>query len=258
MGLHRNQNMNRFENKKVVVIGGTHGMGFATAKMLIDGGAQVIVTGNNKHNIDRAKADLGANAIAIRSDASSLSDIDALCGTVSETFGSIDALFVFAAVSERESFDHVSEASYDRQFALNTKGAFFSAQRFAPLIKDGGSITFTTLTPATGSPQISVYMGTKAAVRAFAQALAAELLPRRVRVNALAPGFIDTPSLGLVGLTPEGRQEIYDIGNQVTPMKRHGTVHEIASGALFLAFDATFTTGIELPIDGGLSTVDCP
>lgn len=250
--------MKRFENKKVVVIGGTHGMGLATVKALIDGGAKVCLTGNNPGNIDRVKADLGANVSVIRSDASSLSDIDRLRETISDAFGSIDALLVFAAVAEFEPFDQVSEASFDRQFALNTKGAFFVAQRLAPLIKDGGSITFTTVTPATGSPTMSVYMGTKAAVRAFARVFAAELLVRGIRVNALAPGFVDTPSLGLASLTPEVRQEVYDIGNQVTPMKRHGTVEEITSGALFLAFDATFSTGIELPIDGGLSMVDCP
>ncbi|MCC5903774.1 MAG: SDR family oxidoreductase [Halomonas sp.] len=250
--------MRRFENKNVVVIGGTHGMGLATVKALIDGGAHVCLTGNNEENIDRAKADLGAGVTVIRSDASSLSDIDTLRATVSDVLGTIDALLVFAAVAEFEPFESVSEASFDRQFALNTKGAFFVAQRLAPLIKDGGSITFTTVTPATGSPHMSVYMGTKAAVRAFTQAFAAELLARRIRVNALAPGFIDTPSLGLASLTPEARQEVYDIGNQITPMKRHGTVAEIACGALFLAFDATFSTGIELPLDGGLSTVDCP
>lgn len=123
--------MKRFENKKVVVIGGTHGMGLATVKALIDGGAQVCLTGNNKGNIDRAKADLGADVTVIRSDASSLSDIDSLGEAVSDVFGSIDALFIFAAIAEFESFDYVSEASFDRQFALNTKGAFFVARNYS-------------------------------------------------------------------------------------------------------------------------------
>lgn len=250
--------MKRFGNRKAVVVGGTHGMGMATAKALVDGGATVLVTGRNEANVARARADLGADAIVIRSDASSLSDIDTLRETVGDTLGLVDAILVFAAVAEFESFDKVDEASFDRQFAVNAKGAFFTVQRLAPLVREGGSITFATVTPATASPGMSVYMGTKAAVKAFAQVFAAELLPRRIRVNAVAPGFIDTPTLGLASLTPEAREAFRAVGDQITPMKRHGTVAEIASAALFLAFDATFTTGIELPVDGGLSSVDNP
>lgn len=250
--------MNRFANKNAIVIGGTHGMGLATVKALIEGGARVLLTGHNEENIERARAELGADAIVVRSDASSLAAIDALCEIASDSLGAVDAMFVFAAVAEFESFDQVSETSFDRQFALNARGAYFTAQRLASQVRDGGSITFTTVTPATASPGMSVYMGSKAAVRAFAQVLAAELLARRIRVNALAPGFIDTPTLGLASLSPEARRKIHAAGDQVTPMKRHGTVAEIARAALFLAFDATFTTGIELPVDGGLSTVDNP
>lgn len=161
-------------------------------------------------------------------------------------------------MAEFAPFDHVTEESFDRQFAVNTRGAFFAMQRLAPLIRDGGSITAVTVTPATATPTMSVYMATKAAVRAFGQVLAAELLGRGVRVNCLAPGFIDTPTLGVAGLSPEERRELAEIGDLATPMKRHGTVEEIAAAALFLGFDATFTTGIELPVDGGISTVDAP
>jgi NAD(P)-dependent dehydrogenase (short-subunit alcohol dehydrogenase family) len=250
--------MQNFSGKTAVVIGGTHGMGLATAKALVDGGAMVLLTGRNRINVERAQAEFEKNALTVCSDVSCLSDINTLVETATEHLGRVDALFVFAAVAEFEPFSQVSEASFDRQFDINAKGAYFAVQGFSPILKDGGSITLATVTPATASPGMSVYMGTKAAVRAFAQVFAAELLDRRIRVNALAPGFIDTPTLGLASLTPAERKEFHDIGDQVTPMKRHGTVAEIASAALFLAFDATFTTGIELPVDGGISTVDNP
>jgi NAD(P)-dependent dehydrogenase (short-subunit alcohol dehydrogenase family) len=250
--------MKRFEGKTAVVIGGTHGMGLATATALVDGGARVLLTGRNQANVERSRAELGAGVTAVRSDVSSLADIDTLAATVSDALGSLDAVFVFAAIAEFEPFDRVSETSFDRQFAVNTKGVFFAVQRLLPLVRDGGSITVATVTPATASPGMAVYMGTKAAVREFSRVLAAELLGRRIRVNSLAPGFIDTPTLGLASLTPEEREDFRAIGDQVTPMKRHGTVDEIANAALFLAFDATFTTGFELCVDGGLSTVDNP
>jgi NAD(P)-dependent dehydrogenase (short-subunit alcohol dehydrogenase family) len=241
--------VNRYAGRKVVVIGGTHGMGRATADILIDEGAQVLITGHNAHNVDKARAELGARATVLRSNAASLAEIDELARVVREGMAPLDALSVFAAVSE---------ASYDRHFALNTKGAFFTVQRLAPCLADGGSITMTTVTPATATPGMSVYMGTKAAVTAFVRSFAAELLPRRIRVNAVAPGFIDTPTLGLAGLTPQERAEISAIGDAVTPMHRHGTMDEVARAALYLGFDATFTTGAELAVDGGLSTVDAP
>lgn len=250
--------MNKLEGRTAIVIGGTHGMGLATVRVLVERGVKVILSGRNKENVESIKKELGDRATVLCSDVSSLTDLDVLVNTATQTFGSIDAVFIFAAVAEFEPFNQVSAASFDRQFAVNTRGVFFAMQGLVPIVKDGGSITVTTVTPATASPGMSVYMGTKAAVRAFAQVLAAELLDRKIRVNALAPGFIDTPTLGLASLTAEQRMEFHDVGNQVTPMKRHGTVAEIANAALFLAFDATFTTGIELPVDGGISTVDTP
>jgi NAD(P)-dependent dehydrogenase (short-subunit alcohol dehydrogenase family) len=227
--------MRQLDGTTAVVIGGTHGMGMATVKALLERGASVLLTGRSERNVDRARAELGDRAQVIRSDVADLGDVEALAGSVRAAFASVDAVFLFAAVAEFEPFDQVSEASFDRQFAVNTRGAFFTVQRLAPLVKDGGSITLTTVTPATASPSMSVYMGSKAAVRAFAQVFAAELLPRRVRVNTLAPGFIDTPTLGVAGFSPEARGELRSLGDQVTPMKRHGTVDEIARAALSMS-----------------------
>jgi NAD(P)-dependent dehydrogenase (short-subunit alcohol dehydrogenase family) len=250
--------MGRLQEKTALVIGGTHGMGLATATALLSEGAQVLVTGANPSNVEKAHHALDGRGDAMCSDVSRGEDLEALGRALSERFGLLDALFIFAAVAEFSPFDQVSEESFDRQFAVNTRGAFFAMQRIAPLIRDGGSITTVTVTPGTATPSMSVYMATKGAVRAFSQVLAAELLGRNVRVNCLAPGFITTPTLGVAGLSTEERRELAEIGDLATPMKRHGTVEEIAAAALFLGFDATFTTGIELPVDGGISTVDTP
>jgi NAD(P)-dependent dehydrogenase (short-subunit alcohol dehydrogenase family) len=250
--------MGKYEGKKAVVIGGTHGMGLATAKALLDGGSEVLLTGRNERNLEAARRELGPHAHVVRSDTASMADIDALGTVVKEKLGQIDVVFINAGISELEPFDRVTEASYDRIFNVNTKGAFFTAQRLAPLVRDGGSIVFTTVTNGPANPNLSVYSGSKAAVRAFAQVFAAELISRGVRVNTVGPGFIDTPTMGVAGLSEEERAALKKLGDNITPMKRHGTVEEVARAALFLAFEATFTTGVELPVDGGLAQVGAP
>lgn len=231
-------------------------MGHATARELIERGARVIVTGAGASSVERARAELAGAVEVIRSDISNGAATDTLAAHVRRALGPVDALFLFAGVAELANHADVTEAGYDRQFGINARGAFFALQRFAPLMRDGGAIVVTTVTPSTATPGLSVYTGTKAALLAFARGMAAELLPRRIRVNAVAPGFIDTPTLGLPGISPEDRDAFARAGDEATPMKRHGTMQEVARAALFLAFDATFTTGVELPVDGGISTVD--
>ncbi|MDX3455840.1 SDR family oxidoreductase [Streptomyces sp. ME02-8801-2C] len=239
--------------KKAVITGGTHGMGLAIAKALIAGGAEVLVTGRNEKNIEEARAALGVDAHVIRSDAADLDAIDALGKTVEERLGHVDHLFVNAGTAVLEPLQFVTEESYDRQFGLNTKGAFFVVQRLVPLVKDGGSIVFTSsIADHGGTPGMSVYSGTKAALISFTQVFAAELLPRNIRVNAVSPGFIDTPSMGIPGLSAEERAGFMALGDELTPMRRHGQVDEVARAALYLAVDATYTTGARLPVDGGL------
>lgn len=242
----------------MVVLGGTHGMGLATTRLLVAGGARVLVTGNHEGRAQAAQRELGAAARVERSNIADLAQGADMARLIAEHFETIDALLVFAGVSELEPFEQVTEASFERQLSVNTRGAFFALQRLAPLIVRGGSVTLATVTAAPASPGMSVYLASKAAVRAFAQGIAAELLPRQIRVNTLAPGFIDTPSLGIMGLSDEQRAEVRQVGDRVTPMKRHGTVEEVARAALFLAFDATFTTGAELAVDGGLAQVQVP
>ncbi|WP_437627720.1 SDR family oxidoreductase [Sorangium sp. So ce321] len=245
--------MKRYAGKKAVVTGGTHGMGLATVKALLDGGAEVLLTGRNERNVEAARRELGPGAHAVRSDTGSMADIDALRAIVAERLGQIDLLFVNAGVASLERLDQVTEASYDWAFGVNAKGAFFTVQRLAPLIRDGGSIVFTTsIANEGGNPGMSVYSGSKAALRSFAQVFAAELLPRQIRVNAVSPGFIKTPTMGVTGAPAEVLAAFEKEGHEITPMKRIGTPDEVARAVLFLAFDATFTTGVELPVDGGL------
>jgi NAD(P)-dependent dehydrogenase (short-subunit alcohol dehydrogenase family) len=245
--------MTNYTGKKAVVTGGTHGMGMGIVTALLDGGAEVVLTGRSEKTLEEARAALaGRAAHVVRADAAVPADIDALGVLVGEVLGQVDAVFVNHGIAEvGQRLEDVTEASYDRQFAVNTKGVFLTAQRLAPLVRDGGSFVFTTVANGRVFPAMSVYSGSKEAVRGFAKVFAAELLPRRIRVNSVAPGFIKTPTMGVAGMTDAERAEFEEEGKVLTPLQRVGTVEEVARAALFLAFDATFTTAAELPVDGG-------
>jgi NAD(P)-dependent dehydrogenase (short-subunit alcohol dehydrogenase family) len=244
----------RYQDKKVVILGGTSGMGLATAKKLLDGGARVLVTGRSQAGLDSAKQELGTDALVVSSDARSLTDIDALAAQVKAEFGAIDLLFVNAGFSTPAPFANVTEAIYDEMFNLNAKGQFFAVQKFAPLINRGGSVVLTTsVANAKGLPGQATYGAAKAALRSFARTLAAELLPQDIRVNAVSPGPIATPILDKVFPDKNMAAQVREKTIGVIPMKRFGTSEEIAKAVLFLAFDATFTTGLEIPVDGGWS-----
>jgi len=243
-----------YKDKKIVITGGTHGMGFATAKMFIDLGASVIITGNNAERIAAAQQQLGSKALALRSDASNIADIEKLSRTVADHFGTIDLLHVNAGYSILELFSQVTEASYNKTFDINTKGAFFAARHMSPLINPHGAIVFTTsIANNSGYAGMGTYAGAKAAVTAFMRVLAAELAPKGIRVNAVSPGFISTPTMGVYGATPQELAAFEELGNHITPLKRHGKMEEVAAAVKFLAFEATFTTAAELTVDGGLS-----
>lgn len=240
--------------KKAVVTGGTHGMGLAIVQSLVDRGAEVVLTGRNEAGIEKARAELdSAAAHIVRSDATKSADIDELGHVVEQRLGGIDYLFVNHGIAEFKTLDEATVDHWDRVFDVNAKGAFFTVRRLAPLIIDGGSIVFTTVSNDRIFPGLSAYSAAKEAVRAFAKVLAAELLPRNIRVNAVAPGFILTPSMGVAELTEEQRADFIREGKETTPMGRPGTVDEVASAALYLAADATFTTGTELIVDGGFA-----
>ncbi len=246
--------MERYQDKKAVIIGGTSGMGLATAKMLLDGGARVLVTGRSQAGLDSARQELGSDAIVVSSDARSLTDIDALAAQVKTEFDTIDLLFVNAGFSIPTPVANVTEAIYDEMFNLNAKGPFFAVQKLAPLINRGGAVVLTTsIANVKGMPGQATYGAAKAALRSFARTLAVELLPLEIRVNAVTPGPIDTPILDKAFPDKAAAAQMREKVPGMVPMKRFGTSEEIAKAVLFLAFDATFTTGAELPVDGGWS-----
>ncbi|NKX86096.1 SDR family oxidoreductase [Nocardia coubleae] len=245
---------NKLAGKKAVVTGGTHGMGLAIAKALLDGGAEVVLTGRNEKTLEDARTELAGRAVhVVRSDAASMADITALGEIVQQRLGRIDHLFVNHGIAEFAELAQVTEDAWDRHFAINTKGAFFTVQALAPLLTDGSSIVFTTVGNDVVFPGLSAYSASKEATRAFAHVLAAELLPRKIRVNSVAPGYIETPTMGVAGLSAAEREEFVRQGHESTPLKRTGTVEEVATAALFLAVDATFTTNVELAVDGGFA-----
>lgn len=243
----------KYEGKKAVVTGGTHGIGLATVKMLLEEGATVLLTGRNPVNVEQVRRTLGERAHAIVSDAASIADIKALGAIAREKLGNIDLLYINVGISSLTMLETVTPEAYDQAFAVNTRGSYFTVQQLAPLIVRGGSIVFTTsVADSSGYAGMSVYAGTKAALRAFAKNFAAELLPKGIRVNAVSPGFIDTPTMGVTDATEAERAAFRKAGDMLTPMGRHGSPEEVAKAVLFLAFDATFTTGEELLVDGGI------
>src|ERR1700761_1801577 len=216
--------MKTFNNKIAVIIGGTSGMGLATAKMLLDGGARVLVTGRSQAGLESAQKEIGKDAIVVSSDARSLTDIDARASRVKAEFDTFDLLFVNAGFSLRAPFESVTETVYDEMFNLNAKGPFFTVQKLAPLINRGGSIVFTTsIANVKGMPGNVTYGAAKAALRSFARTLATELLPREIRVNAVTPGPIDTPILGKMFPDKEAAAQLREKMSGMVPMKRWGT-----------------------------------
>lgn len=223
---------------RALVVGGTHGIGAAIVDALRARDIEVVATGRRG----------GDGAVTL--DVTNTAAISALAART----GPLDALFVNAGLAELEPITDVTPASFDRQFAVTARGAYFTMQNLAPRVRDGGAIVVTTsIANLGGTPGMSVYAAAKAAARSMVSGFAAELLPRRVRVNAVSPGFVGTPTMGIEGATADERAAFAEEGAHLTPLGRIGTPAEVAAAALFLAFDATFTTGVELPVDGGLA-----
>lgn len=245
--------MGRFEGKKVVITGGSSGLGLETAQLLVDGGARVLITGRTQATLDAAGEKLGANAVTVRSDAAAPSDIAALADRVAAEFGSFDVLFVNAGITMFAPFEEMTEQVYDEVFAVNTKGPYFTVQRLAPLLNTGGAVVLTTsIVDEMGMALVSAYSASKAALRSMTRTLARELLPRGIRVNAVSPGPIDTGILEASLPTDLAEQTRAQLTAE-NPMLRYGDSIEVARAVAFLAFDATYTTGAELPVDGGRS-----
>lgn len=246
--------MDTYTNKKAIVIGGTSGMGYAIVEKLAKGGAQVILTGRDTTKLKQAEEAYPGKVTGIRSDITSMADIRQLQIEVKQKFSTFDYLFINTGICEIEMVADITEESFDRQFNTNTRGAFFTVQQLTPLMNEGGAITFTSsIADRIGMPGGLVYSATKAALVSMSMVLATELLPRKIRANAISVGFANTPSMGIAGYSAEEKQAFRDDGNKYTPMGRIARVEEFANAAVFLAHDATFVTGINLPFDGGMS-----
>lgn len=245
--------MGKYDGKSVVVTGGSSGFGLATAKLLVDQGARVLLTGRTQATLDAAQEHLGDGAVTVRSDAASLPDIDALADRARAEFGTLDALFVNAGVTGFVPFEAMTEQVYDELLTVNAKGPYFTVQKLAPLLIDGSGVVLTTsVANAKGLAMVSAYAASKAALRSMTRSLARELLPRGVRVNAVSPGPIDTGILEK-SMPAEAAERTRAQMTANNPMLRFGHPDEVAAAVLFLLFDATYTTGAELVVDGGAS-----
>lgn len=245
--------MKKLDGKIALITGGTTGIGAATARLFQAEGATVIVTGSNPKTLEAARAELpGVEVIA--SDASDVAATAALVEQVKARHGHIDVLFVNAGVARFAPAEAVDEAAFDFQFNINVKGAYFVLKHAAPVMADGGSIILTSsVSGVTGMASGTVYSASKAAVRSFGRTFAAELAHRRIRVNTISPGPIETPIFGKVGIPAEQMQAMVDGILASVPMKRIGKADDIAEAALYLASDgSTYVTGIELFVDGGM------
>lgn len=249
--------MNRLAGKVALVTGGNSGIGLATAKRLKDEGARVAISGRSQKTLDEAVKSLGKDLLAIQADVAKLPDIDRLFATVRQKLGKIDILFVNAGIAKFIPLSDATEEHFDEVFDIDTKGAYFTIQKALPHLNDNASIILnTSVAGQKGILNGTVYAATKAALRSLARTVAAELASRNIRVNAVAPGPIETPIFGRTGLPKEQSDEfIKGLVSQI-PMKRLGQPEEVASAVAFLASsDASYITGVEINVDGGLGQI---
>lgn len=247
--------VNDLSGKVALVTGGSSGIGLASASLFARQGAQVVITGRRREQVEDAVARIGHDASAIVGDVADLAHHDDVAHEVKRRFGGLDIYMANAGINTINASSQVSEAEYDAQFAVNARGVFFGVQRLMPLLRDGGSII---LTGSIASDHYleghAVYAGSKAALSAFARSWAIELKHRRIRVNVLSPGPVDTPILDKLGLPPESRALLESQVSEAIPLGRLGAPDELGSVALFLASDASrFITGVNLRVDGGMS-----
>lgn len=246
----------KLKNKTAVITGGNGGIGFATAKLFKSEGAKLALFGRDPVQMNAAVQELGADVMGKTGDVSSVKDLESFFDEVKRTHGKIDTLFVNAGISKSAKIEDVTEAFFAELFDVNVKGAFYTIQKALPLMSEGGSIVVTASNSLhNGYQDLSTYSATKGALKSMVHALAAELLPRKIRINAVSPGPIATKLL-----TKDLDQKTHDmvmatIAEQI-PMKRMGEACEIAKAVLFLSSDdSSFMTGEEIIVDGGMTAI---
>jgi NAD(P)-dependent dehydrogenase (short-subunit alcohol dehydrogenase family) len=244
----------KLEGKIALITGGSSGIGLATAKQFVNEGAYVFITGRRKSELDKAVEQIGKNVTGVRGDVSNLADLDLLFAQIKREKGRIDILFANAGIPRLAALDKVTEEFYDSIFGANVKGVLFTVQKALPLLSDGASIILNASIAASKAlgPEWSVYNATKAAVRSFARTWTIELKDRCIRVNAVSPGYTDTPAWHSI---PAAEQTMKAISTGI-PLGRFGTPEEIAKGVVFLASDdSAYVSGAELFVDGGVAQV---
>jgi NAD(P)-dependent dehydrogenase (short-subunit alcohol dehydrogenase family) len=241
----------KLEGKTAVITGGTEGIGFATAKMFVEEGAYVFITGRRQKELDEAVRTIGANVFGVQGDVANLADLDRLYEIVSKRKGQVDIVFANAGVGEFVPFPNVSEEHFDKLFNINVKGALFTVQKGLPLLNDGGSIILTgSVASVKGTAAFGVYAASKAAIRSFVRTWTTDLKDRHIRSNVVSPGPIKTP------LTIRQSADVIARIVSTVPMGRMGEPDEVAKAALYLASDdSSFVTGIELFVDGGRAQI---
>ena len=242
--------MGKLEGKVAVITAATSGMALATAKLFVEEGAYVFITGRRQDVLDKAVKAIGRNVTGVNADSSNLADLDRLYETVKKEKGKIDILFASAGFGEYRTLDKVTEEHFDKTFNTNVRGTLFTVQKALPLFNDGGSILLNgSIVSIQGFPAFGIYAASKAAVRSFARTAVVDLKERGIRVNVLSPGPIDTPALD--GLDGDKSQLA-----AMVPRGTMGRPEEIATAALFLASsDSSFVNGIELFVDGGVAQI---
>jgi len=249
--------MGKLEGKVALITGGNSGIGLATAKQFTNEGAHVFVTGRRDPELAAAVKEIGGNVTGVQGDVSNLGDLDRLFAQIKREKGTLDVVFANAGAATYAPFGKITEEHYDSIFNINVKGLLFTVQKALPLLPDGASIILNaSIVASKGLTANSVYSATKAAVRSFARTWTTDLKDRRIRVNAVSPGAIDTPGLSdLLASSETGQQRLKMISNTV-PLGRLGAPDEIAKAVVFLACDdSSYITGTELFVDGGMAQV---
>ena len=247
--------MGRFDGKNFLITGGSSGIGLATAQRIAAEGGKVLVTGTNPERLEAAAKT--SNITAIENDASNLESNDALAKAVGDTLGKIDGAFLNAGFGRFHGLEEVSSDEFDAHYAVNVKAPLLQAKALSSLINDGGSILMnTSVANEMGMPGASIYASTKGALRTMTRVLAAELAPRKIRVNAVSPGPIDTNFFSRTGMAEADMEGLAGQILAKVPLGRFGTSEEVASVAAFLmSDDASYVTGAEYVVDGGMTQV---